>query len=302
MKKFFALLMSVCMMLTAAATVCAAEEKYLDSDGYITHTNVSFYIQVNGERMDTEDNVKSQKKLYFTDIVATSELREKQKNNFSLAIGNTVSEDDICAYLTQVPDDSVVLNNVIEKFSTKGYIKSNTGNVINWSDLTTENYKSEWYVLKWENGDSSWHIDGRIIDLETQKEVEIVVPDNPEDIPEEAKPTPTPTNEPVPSDKPIDLNGVEYAYIFGYEPAIHRVDVTDEEGNVIGGKWVAEVQMAPDDAVTREQVASMIMRLIDQKYATKNDEYPVTDNIAKHAGTWYERGLAYLAGKGTFDG
>ena len=302
MKKFFALLMSVCMMLTAAATVCAAEKKYLDSDGYITHTNVSFYIQVNGERMDTEDNVKSQKKLYFTDIVATSELREKQKNNFSLAIGNTVSEDDICAYLTQVPDDSVVLNNVIEKFSTKGYIKSNTGNVINWSDLTTENYKSEWYVLKWENGDSSWHIDGRIIDLETQKEVEIVVPDNPEDIPEEAKPTPTPTNEPVPSDKPIDLNGVGYAYIFGYEPAIHRVDVTDEEGNVIGGKWVAEVQMAPDDAVTREQVASMIMRLIDQKYATKNDEYPVTDNIAKHAGTWYERGLAYLAGKGTFDG
>ena len=120
-----------------------------------------------------------------------------------------------------------------------------------------------------------------------------------------AEPTVEPTEapvEPVPSGKPIDLNGVGYAYIFGYEPAIHRVDVTDEEGNVIGGKWVAEVQMAPNDAVTREQVAAMIMRLIDQKYATKNDEYPVTDNIAKHAGTWYERGLAYLAGKGTFDG
>ncbi|MGN0149989.1 MAG: S-layer homology domain-containing protein [Clostridia bacterium] len=119
------------------------------------------------------------------------------------------------------------------------------------------------------------------------------------------EPTVEPTEapvEPVPSGKPIDLNGVGYAYIFGYEPAIQRVDVTDDEGNVIGGKWVAEVQMAPNDAVTREQVAAMIMRLIDQKYDTKNDEYPVTDNIAKHAGTWYERGLAYLAGKGTFDG
>ena len=34
------------------------------------------------------------------------------------------------------------------------------------------------------------------------------------------------------------------------------LNVTDEEGNVVGGKWVAEVKMAPDDAVTREQVAA----------------------------------------------
>ncbi|MGN0108157.1 MAG: S-layer homology domain-containing protein [Hominilimicola sp.] len=107
---------------------------------------------------------------------------------------------------------------------------------------------------------------------------------------------------PIPSGEPVDLNGVGYAYIFGYEPAIQRVDVTDDEGNVIGGKWVAEVQMAPDDYVTREQVASMIMRLIDQKYDTSNNEYPLTDNIAHHEGTWYARGLAYLAGNGAFDG
>ena len=84
--------------------------------------------------------------------------------------------------------------------------------------------------------------------------------------------------------------------------AIQRVDVTDEEGNVVDGKWVAEVKMAPDDAVTREQVAAMITRMVDQKYGTTDIVYPVTDNIAKHEGTWYVRGLAYLAQKGAFDG
>lgn len=297
MKKFVALFVTVCMIFTTAVTVCAAEEKYLDSDGYITHTNVSFYIQVNGIRMDTEGNVKSQKKNYFTDIVATSELREKQKNNFSLAIGDTVSEDDIRAYVTQVPDDSDVLNNITEEFLNKGYIESSTGEAISWSNFTVENYRSEWYVLKWEDGDESWHIDGRIIDKNTQEEIKIVVPEEVNETP-----TPVPTDKPVLPDEPIDLKNVTYAYVFGYEPIIEMVDVTDENGNVVDSKLSAQVRMAPDDDVTREQVAAMIMRLIDQKYATMDSEYPVTGNIAKHAGTWYERGLAYLAGKGTFDG
>ncbi len=109
-------------------------------------------------------------------------------------------------------------------------------------------------------------------------------------------PTEEPTPAPVPDGEEIDLNGVGYAYIFGYEPKIHY-----EYDDVTGGKLVAEVEMAPQDAVTREQVAAMIMRLIDQKYDTKNVRYTVTPNIAQHAGTWYERGLAYLAEKGTFN-
>lgn len=120
-----------------------------------------------------------------------------------------------------------------------------------------------------------------------------------DDIPK-ATPTPAPTDEPtepVPTGKPIDLKGVGYAYIFGYEPAISYV--YDE---VEGGKLVAEVEMAPNDAVTREQVAAMVMRMIDQKYDTKDDVYTLTDNMSQHEGTWYARGLAYLAGKGTFDG
>ncbi len=116
-----------------------------------------------------------------------------------------------------------------------------------------------------------------------------------------AEPAPEPEKEPLPSGKPIDLSGAEYAYIFGYEPAIHRVTVTDEEGNETGA-WDVQIEVGPNDKVTREQIAAMIMRMIDQKYDTIGVEYPVTANIASHEGTWYERGLAYLASTGAFDG
>jgi hypothetical protein len=114
--------------------------------------------------------------------------------------------------------------------------------------------------------------------------------------------TPEVTPAPLPSEGPIDLEGIEYAYIFGYEPhLIERLIVTDEDGNK-RGVWNAEIRMAPEDDVTREQVAAMIMRMIDQKYNTTDLDYPLTDNIASHAGTWYERGLAYIASTGAFDG
>lgn len=118
-----------------------------------------------------------------------------------------------------------------------------------------------------------------------------------DDIPKE-EPKPTSTPAPLPDGDEVDLKGAGYAYIFGYEPEISYV-YDEEKGE---GKHVARVYMAPDDAVTREQVAAMIMRMVDQKYDTMNVQYPVTSNIAAHAGTWYERGLAYLAEKGTFDG
>ena len=123
----------------------------------------------------------------------------------------------------------------------------------------------------------------------------------PEPTPEPtAEPTPEPTLPPLPSGSEIDVTG-GYAYIFGYEPdRIQMVWVDDEEGGHTD--WDIEVRMAPTDAVTREQVAAMIMRMIDQSYDTKNANYAVTPNMEQHAGTWYERGLAYLASKGTFDG
>ncbi len=122
------------------------------------------------------------------------------------------------------------------------------------------------------------------------------------EVEETPEPTEEPTPAPVPEDDEIDLYGLGYAYIFGYEPKISYEPVTDEDGNYVGGQLIAEVEMAPNDAVTREQVAAMIMRMIDQNYDSMDAVYPVTDNISAHEGTWYERGLAYLASKGAFDG
>ncbi len=147
---------------------------------------------------------------------------------------------------------------------------------------------------------------GRIIWKEDKGATKVATPEpTVEPTPEPTvEPTPEPTPEvtlpPLPTGDELELTG-GYAYIFGYEPdKIELVWVDDEEGGHT--EWDIDVRMAPDDDVTREQVAAMIMRMIDQSYNTKSDEYPVTDNIAKHAGTWYERGLAYLATKGTFDG
>ena len=116
-----------------------------------------------------------------------------------------------------------------------------------------------------------------------------------------AEPEATATPEPLPEGREFDLTGAGYAYIFGYEPEIHRITETDADGNEYG-VWDVKIQVGPNDYVTREQIAAMIMRMIDQKYDTMEVTYPVTDNISSHAGTWYERGLAYLASKGAFEG
>lgn len=111
--------------------------------------------------------------------------------------------------------------------------------------------------------------------------------------------TPEPSKEPVPTGTPIDLTGTGYAYIFGYEPDHIELVWNEEEGH---SEWDVQIRMAPNDSVTREQVASMIMRMIDQKYDNKSAEYPVTDNMSKLDGAWYTRGLAYEASVGAFDG
>ncbi|MCD8181451.1 MAG: S-layer homology domain-containing protein [Firmicutes bacterium] len=134
--------------------------------------------------------------------------------------------------------------------------------------------------------------------------VKIIVVASEDDIPAAtATPTVEPTEAPeLPEGTEIDLSGAGYAYIFGYEPYIYSVDTTDGEGNVISTEVYASVEMAPDDAVTREQVAAMIMRMVDQAYNTTGTTYELTSNMSQHEGTWYARGLAYLASKGTFDG
>ena len=118
-----------------------------------------------------------------------------------------------------------------------------------------------------------------------------------------AEPTPEPTLAPMPSGEPLDLTAASYAYIYGYEPDhVERVAITNDEGIETDHYWDVQIRMAPNDNVKREEVAAMLMRAIDQTYDTKDAVYNVTSNIADHAGTWYERGYAYMASTGAFDG
>ena len=104
--------------------------------------------------------------------------------------------------------------------------------------------------------------------------------------------------EPEEADESIHLKDAKHAYIFGYEPIINVT--RDKKGHVISREVV--LNMAMDEAVTREQVSAMLTRMIDQTYSTQNVKYPLTDNIAAYEGTWYVRGLAYMASMGAFDG
>ena len=92
-------------------------------------------------------------------------------------------------------------------------------------------------------------------------------------------------------DNPIILDGVDYAYIFGYEPMFGVVD----------GEVKVSIEMGMDDKVTVEQVSSMLMRMLDQHGDTTNKVYPMVPAVEVHKGTWYERGLLYLCSKGGFD-
>ena len=97
-------------------------------------------------------------------------------------------------------------------------------------------------------------------------------------------------------DTSLNLKGVRYAYIFGYEPVIQQI--YNEDGNY---EVKIEIRMAMDDAVTVEQVCAMLMRMLDQSGDTMDKEYPMTPAVAPHKGQWYERGLSYLVAVGGFD-
>jgi hypothetical protein len=113
----------------------------------------------------------------------------------------------------------------------------------------------------------------------------------------EATPTPVPEVTPIPAQSVVADSG--YAYIFGYEPEILSTDVYDEDGTYLRTDHTTDIYMAPQDNVTREQVAAMITRMLDQLKGSK-PAYKLTDNIAQYDGTWFVRGLACLNSKGAF--
>lgn len=271
----FFVLIAMTFQLTSVAALAA--------NSNTNSKSVSFYVQIDGIQMDANGKVSARPTKYFTGVVAQSELKQDHPSNYTIALGNNVSESDIMAQLKTIPDNTTVLQNVKTTFYNKGYIKSSDGKVIPWAKLTVNNYRPEWYVLKHEN--DGWHIDGRMIDISTSDVIQIVVPDDKNDIPKEAY-------EDTTKDTSIHLAGAKYAYIFGYEPIVE----TQADGTV-----TVSIQMGMDDPVTVEQVSSMLMRMLDQATDTMHTTYPITANLEPYAGRWYERGLAYAESVGAFD-
>ncbi len=182
MKKIILCMMLVLSALFSAMSVSADRFDRWDFGDWNFEGNknngakVGFFIQIGGIQMDTNGNVSGQKTEFFTNVLATSTLSKSLPSNYSVAIGNGVTESDITKNLSSVPKQKDILKKVVSEYEDRdAYIKSSNGKVIPWSKMTTDYYKVQWYVLKKES--DFWHVDGVIIDLETDKEISIVVPD-----------------------------------------------------------------------------------------------------------------------------
>lgn len=290
MKKIAAFLLALAVSATTA-TVFASEDSgyawnrpgfgYPDF-GYQQTEYARFYISRWGTQLDEEGNIESRDMAYFTSSIAKSKLTSKLDNKFSIAIGKNVTENDIAAYYEERPNDEDVFALLTDEYKDRGAVLySNKGEVIDWDNFNEDNYAIQWYVLKHEF--DGWHIDGRIMDKRTNDSVSVVLPEEKEEFEEKF-------------DTAIDLKGVKYAYIFGYEPII--VEKVNEEGVV---ETTAEIEMGMDDPVTNEQVSSMIMRMLDQANITSDENFKMVPAVEPHAGQWYERGLLYLCSVGGFD-
>ena len=309
MKKMVTLFLAIALLLTGT-TAFAKKPSNDNSNGksknLVTDRNVSFFLQLDGLQMDTSGNISSRPTELFTKAIKSTQLVKKDRtSDYTVVVDGTVKSADILSEVIDPPTDNESFDEVRDQLMYKGYIRSDSGEVVPWSKLNTDNYSIEWYVLKRET--ECWHIDGRIIDLKTENIIDIVIPDDPADIPSEAyeedkdddgekSKTDTDTDVESEKDTSISLKGAKYAYIFGYEPII--TTTVDEKGNKV---YKAEIYMGMDDSVTVEQVSSMLMRLLDLQNFTKGKKYPVVSSIEAYKGEWFERGLAYQCATGGLD-
>lgn len=127
----------------------------------------------------------------------------------------------------------------------------------------------------------------------TEKPEESAKPEETEKPGETEEPEVLPPNLPT---EEVVLDNFGYAYIFGYEPKF--TETRDAEGNVSSK---VSIQMAPNDEVTREQVCSMIMRLVDQgKGGKTKKDYVISDKV-NNISDWAMRGVGYICSTGAYD-
>lgn len=262
MKKLSALFLSMVMLIGSTISVSAARPNQTTKD-----TITNFYVQRSGVQMDTEGNVTGRDSTYFTPSLFKTDLTSgKRATDYSIVYkAGEVSSDDVIAETIDKPTDSNMLAQIKAEYEPKGgQILSSNGNVVSWNKFNTDNYEIRWYVLKY-HALNGWHVDGVIVEKETQKPIEIPLPDEPGYV------------------KPDDIKTEftsNYAYIFGY---------TDST-------------MAPNEKLIRAEVSQMIYRLVKQNdmldsFVYKESATPAFDDID---GQWFRSGIEYLNTKGSY--
>ncbi len=274
MRKFFAMLLGIAMIWGMSVPAFAAHSTIA--------TTTQFFVQRYGVHMDEEGNVTSQSTSYFTASVFDSNLTEGPRSSDYYVVykEGVVSSDDVISEVETKPDDAEILAKIKDSYNG-GYILSSNGKAVKWDRFTTDNYEMRWYVLKCEEGlwmvDDVWHVDGVIVEKDTQKPIEIVDPSDPGYTP--------PVYEDEDQDEDQD-NGEafeytsNFAYIYGY----------------------SDNTMAADNNLRRSEVSAMVHRLVKQNnklggfmYSASNP--PAFDDIE---GEWFRSGIEFINYKGAF--
>ena len=280
MKKIFAVILAFSILLVGAPAVFA----------YNTNTTtVLFHIQRFGAQMDSEGKVGSRDSSYFTPLLFTGKLTNKRRSeNYSVVYKEgKVSSADVISEVVSKPSDTDIIGKVKKEYSKiGGYVLSSNGKVVDWDKFDTTNYEIRWYVLKYEKADipRAWHIDGIIVEKETQLPIEIPSPTDPDYIPPEELPKDgdkEPTVEPEPKDiiSPVGITS-KYAYIYGYNDNI----------------------MAADNELQRGEICAMVHRLAKQNkilddYSFDESAEPVYPDTA---GEWFRSGIEFVHFKNGF--
>ncbi len=270
MKKLFTLMLCFMLMILGTSSVFAAQKTYT--------VTTEFYVQRFGIQMDSDGTVGSRDKAYFTPCVYTSRLTNGVRDTSYTVVykEGSVSSDDVIKDVLYKPNDQDIFDRIRSTYENKGYILSSSGNVVDWSKFTTENYEMRWYVLKLED---IWHVDGVVVEKETQEPVQIPSEDDPEYIPPDQVGQGN-TSEDSDQDVTIEVYTSDFAYIYGYNDNI----------------------MGADGTLLRSEISAMIHRLVKQNNKLDGFVYdesaePVFSDIA---GQWYRSAMEYMNYKGAF--
>lgn len=299
MKKVLAFLLTI--MMASVSTVAFAETtgsggRFITQGDYMYYVpagasninrnipkdKIAFFLELHGLQIKTGSNICDKVRALFTDIVALSDMKQTdQKVECPVVKGDGVTEEDVLVMVADVPDADTVFENTSKQLMDQGYIISGNGDVIPWSKLNSKYYAVEWTAFR--HPADGWHVDGTIIDLETKETIDVIVPEDPKDIPPAAYDDPSDEPNDEPSNEP-DGEAFEYtsnfAYIYGYN----------------------DNTMAADNNLRRSEVSAMVHRLVKQNnklggfvYSASNP--PAFDDIE---GEWFRSGIEFINYKGAF--